>query len=97
MKAQRVVEVYSYTFSLSSALYDGMWLTPRPHGFTARNELKPIVQEAGRAPGQVLTAMENLTPTEVRFPDRPVRNESNRSVRTKRYNLVNTVCQVLSY
>ena len=36
----------------------------------------PIVQEAGWAPGPVLTGAENLVPTGIRSPDRPVRNQS---------------------
>jgi hypothetical protein len=36
MKAQTVVEVYSCTVSLTSALDDGACLTPRPYRFTAR-------------------------------------------------------------
>ena len=31
----------------------------------------PIVQEAGWAPGPVWTGVENLVPSEIRFPDRP--------------------------
>ena len=31
----------------------------------------PVAQEAGLAPGPVWTDAENLTPTVIRFPDRP--------------------------
>jgi hypothetical protein len=36
----------------------------------------PIVQEAGWAPGLVLTGVENLAPTGIRSPDRPARGQS---------------------
>ena len=36
----------------------------------------PIVQEAGWAPGPVWTGAENLAPTGIRSPDRPVRSQS---------------------
>ena len=36
----------------------------------------PIVQESGWAPGQVWNYAENLAPTGIRSPDRPVRSES---------------------
>lgn len=42
MKVQRGVE-YNYTFSLTSSLDEGVWLTPRPGQFTAGNDLVPIV------------------------------------------------------
>jgi hypothetical protein len=38
-------------------------------------DLVPIVQEAGWAPGQVLTGMENLTPTGIQSPDQPPHSE----------------------
>ena len=36
----------------------------------------PIVQEVGWASGPVWTGAENLTPTGIRFPDRPARSKS---------------------
>ena len=36
----------------------------------------PIVQEARWAPGPVWTGAENLAPTGIRSPDRPVRSQS---------------------
>ena len=36
----------------------------------------PIVQEAGWAPGPIWTGAENLDPTGIPSPDRPVRSES---------------------
>ena len=47
-----------------------------PAALTAGNELVPIVQEAGWAPGPVWTSAENLAPTGIRSPDRPARSES---------------------
>jgi hypothetical protein len=44
--------------------------------FTPGNDLVPIVQEAGWAPGPVWTGAENLTPTGIRSPDRPSRSQS---------------------
>ena len=35
----------------------------------------PIVQEAGWAPGPVWTGAENLAPTGIRYPDRPVHSQ----------------------
>jgi len=48
--------------------------TPGP--FYPRKDPVPIVQEAGWAPGPVWTSAGNLTPTGIRSPDRPARNES---------------------
>jgi len=39
--------------------------------FTPRKDLVPIVQEAGWAPGPVLTGAENLALTGIRSPARP--------------------------
>ena len=50
-------------------------VTPRPI-FTPRKDPVPIVQEAGWAPGPVLTGAENLAPTGMRTPDRPARSQS---------------------
>ena len=43
---------------------------------TPGNDLVPIVQEAGWAPGLVWTGAENLAPTRIRFPDCPARSQS---------------------
>jgi len=48
---------------------------PRPL-FTPGKDPVPIVQEAGWAPEPVWTGAENLTPTGIRSPDRPVRRKS---------------------
>jgi hypothetical protein len=48
---------------------------PRPDRFTPGNDLVPIVQEVGWAPGPVKTGSENLHPTGIRSPDRPARSE----------------------
>ena len=44
--------------------------------FTPRKDPVPIAQEAGWAPGLVLTGAENLAPTRIRSPDRPARSQS---------------------
>jgi len=50
---------------------------PHPGHFTPpRKDPVPILQEAGWAPGTVWTGAENLAPTGIRSPDRPVRTES---------------------
>jgi hypothetical protein len=54
----------------------GGWSAPRPGRFTPGKELVPIVQEAGWAPGPVWTGAENLTPTGIRFANRPARSQS---------------------
>jgi hypothetical protein len=46
-----------------------------PAAFYPRKDPVPIVQEAGWAPGPVLTGAENLSPTGVRSPDRPARSQ----------------------
>jgi hypothetical protein len=69
-------ERYSSTLSLTSALDGGGWSTPRPGRFIPGNDLVPIVQEAGWAPGQVWTGAENLASAGIRSPDRPARSES---------------------
>jgi hypothetical protein len=48
----------------------------RPGRFTPGNDPVPIVQEAGWAPGPVLTGAENLATTGIRSPDRSARSES---------------------
>ena len=53
----------------------GVSVTPRPL-FTSRQDLVPIVQEAGWAPGPVWTGAENLAPTGIRSLDRPARSQS---------------------
>ena len=53
----------------------GVIFTPRPL-FTPGKEPVPIVQEAGWVPEPVWTCAENLAPTGILFPDRPVRSQS---------------------
>ena len=50
-------------------------ITPRPL-FAPGKDPVPIVQEAGWAPGPVWTDAENLTPTGIRFPNRPALSQS---------------------
>jgi hypothetical protein len=68
--------MYSSTLSLISALDAGGWSTSRPAALTPGKDPVPIVYEAGWAPGPVWTGAENLTPSEIRSPDRPARSES---------------------
>jgi len=56
----------------------GVNVTPR-RLFTPGKDPVPIVQEAGWAPGPVWTGAENLTPTGIWSPHRPVRSQSKRS------------------
>ena len=49
--------------------------TPQPP-YPRERDPVPIVQEAGWAPGPEWTGAENLSPTEIRSPDRPARYES---------------------
>jgi hypothetical protein len=53
---------YSSTLSLTSALDEGGWSTPRPGHFTPGKDPVPLVQEAGWALGPVWTGAENLAP-----------------------------------
>ena len=47
-----------------------------PSALYLGKEPVPIAQEAGWAPGYVWTGAENLAPTGIRSPDRPVRSQS---------------------
>ena len=53
----------------------GVSFTPWPL-FTPGQNLVPIVQEAGLAPGPAWTGAENLAPTGIRSPDRPAHSQS---------------------
>ena len=59
---------YSSTISLTSALDESVWLTPRPGRFTPGNDSLPIVQEAGWTSRPVWKGEENLTPTGIQSP-----------------------------
>jgi hypothetical protein len=48
---------------------------PRPLANPGEHAV-PTAQEAGWAPGPVLTGAENLAPTMIRSPDRPARSHS---------------------
>ena len=54
---------------------EGVSVTPRPL-FTPGKDPILIAQEAGLDPGPVWTGAENLAPTGIRSPDRPVRSQS---------------------
>ena len=62
---------------MTVALEGGEWSAARP-GRTLPPGKDPvlIVQEAGWGPGSVWTGAENLAPTGIRSPDRPVRSQS---------------------
>jgi hypothetical protein len=60
------IEILLYSFS-TSALGGGGWSAPRPGRFTPGKDPVPIVQEAGWAPGPVLTCAKNLAPTGIFF------------------------------
>jgi len=68
--------MYSFTLSLTSAVYEGEWLTPRSGRFTPGKDPVPIEQGAGWASEQYWTGVENLAPTGIRYSDRPARSES---------------------
>jgi len=67
---------YSSTFSLTSAIDKGVWLTPDPDRFTPAKDPVYIVQEAGWYPGPVWMGGEISSPTGIRSLDCPVRSES---------------------
>jgi hypothetical protein len=55
----------------------GEWSAARPsRTLPPGKDPVPIAQEAGWAPGPVWTGAENLAPTGIRSPDRPVRSQS---------------------
>ena len=66
--------MYSSTLPSTSALDGGGWLKPGPGRFTSGKDPVPFVQKAGWAPGPVWTGEENVAPTGIRSPDRPVRS-----------------------
>jgi len=70
-------ERYSSTISLTSAIDEYGWSTPRPSCFTRWDrDPVPIVLEAGWALRPVLMGAENLASTGNRSPDRQARSES---------------------
>ena len=68
--------MYSSTLFKTSALEGVGGSAPHPGRFTPGKDPVPIVQEAEWAPGSVWKGAENLAPTGIRSPDRPVRSES---------------------
>jgi hypothetical protein len=76
MKAQRGMEVYSSTLSLTSAIDRGVRSTLRPVSFTPGKDSVPFVQEDGWAPGPVWTRPENLVLIGIRSLERPARSKS---------------------
>jgi hypothetical protein len=67
---------YRSIVSLTSALDDGGWSTPRPGPFTPGKDPVPIVEQGGWARGPVWMGAENVDPTEFRSPDLPPRSHS---------------------
>jgi hypothetical protein len=67
---------YRFILSSTSALDCGGWLMSRSSPFTPGNNPLPPVSQAGWATGPVWTGMENLSPTGIRSPDRPVHSQS---------------------
>jgi len=67
---------YSSTLSLTLALDECGWSTPRPGRFTPGKDPVPIVYEAGWASRPVWTGAENLATTGIRSPNRPARSAS---------------------
>jgi hypothetical protein len=61
---------------MTTALEGGEWSAARPGRFTPGKDPVPIVQEAGWAPGPVWTGAENLAPTGIRSPNRPLLSQS---------------------
>jgi hypothetical protein len=76
MKAQRESRGIAPLLPLTSMLYEGGWLMPRPGHFTPGNNQVPIIQEAGWAPSPACTGAENSPLTGTHPPDRPARRES---------------------
>jgi hypothetical protein len=68
--------MYRSTYSLTSALDEGGWSTPRPGRFTPRKDSVPIVQVAAWAPGLDWRGAESLAPIGIPFPESPPRCES---------------------
>jgi hypothetical protein len=63
MKAQRASRgIRSYTLSWTVVLDAGGWSVSLSSHFTPMNNSVPLVQEDGRAPGQVFTGSENFVP-----------------------------------
>jgi hypothetical protein len=68
---------YNSTLSLTLALDEGGWSTPRPGRFTPGKESRyPLYRRLGGDPGLVWTCAENLAPTRIRSQDRPARSVS---------------------
>jgi hypothetical protein len=68
--------MYRFILSLTSALDEGGWSTPRLGRLIPWKDPAPNVQDAGWAPGPVWTGAENLAPTGIRYPDHSLCSES---------------------
>jgi hypothetical protein len=67
--------LWLYSFFNLDATWGG-WSTPSPPALPPEGDPVPIVQEAGLEPEPDWADAENLAPTGIRSPDRPVRSES---------------------
>jgi hypothetical protein len=67
-----VEERYSSTLSLTSALDEGGWSTPRPGRFTPGKTQYPLYRMLGGTQGRSGRVRKTSTPTGIRSPDRPV-------------------------
>ena len=66
----------SATLSLTSALGDGGWLTPRPGPFTPGEKIGyPLCRRLGGPQGRS-GGVRKIIPTGIRFPDGPARSQS---------------------
>jgi hypothetical protein len=59
----------SSILSLTSALDEGGWSTPRPGRFIPGKDPVPIVQEVGWAPGLLWMSVENLASHQDSIPE----------------------------
>jgi len=70
-------QMYSSTLSLTSALDEGRWSTPRPGRFTRGKENRcPLYSKLGGLQAGLDRCGKSRPPTGIRSPDRPARSES---------------------
>jgi hypothetical protein len=67
--------MYSSTLSLSSALDESGWSTPRPGRFNPGKDPSPILWRLGGSQGRSVQLRNITSPTGFRSPDRPACNE----------------------
>ena len=66
-RGHRSVHRHSSTLSLTSVLYEGGLLKPRPSRFNSGKDAVPIVRKAGWGPGTVWTGAKNLASPPLEF------------------------------